>query len=159
MESGAAHCIAQSRVWQNRRSSHFFSLSVGDQQAFACTLDLATNLFLDRDRDSGFVDEAVDFWNLYRWTRRIDGYSLWSTEDGTEAIEPPPLQQLTPDDWRVLVDDLKEHFLGEGEDEYIEMPLLDADQQPHWPTFQEFRSAKAHLLDWCSRTRVNSRSN
>ncbi|MDR3402974.1 MAG: hypothetical protein P4L99_10795 [Chthoniobacter sp.] len=135
----------------------FFSLRIGDQQAFASMLELATSLFLDWQGEDIFVDQAVDFWILYKWTRKIGGNALW-TDDNGEPIDAPPLGTLTSEDWEMMVDDVMEHFLEEGEDEYIEMALTGAEGQPHWPTFQEFRSAKAHLLNWLGRTRVNVRS-
>src|SRR5437899_1878408 len=63
---------------------------------------------------------------------------------------------LNSDDWEAIAEDVKEHFSEDGDDEYLEIALLD--EQLHWPTFQEFRSAKAHLLDWYSRTKANTQS-
>lgn len=55
--------------------------------------------------------------------------AVWTTENG-EPTGAPPLQELSEDDWDMIIEDVMEHFVEEGEDEYIEMALLD--QQPHW---------------------------
>jgi hypothetical protein len=66
------------------------------------------------------------------------------------------LGQLTDDDWENIAEDVKRHFSEDGDDEYLEIALLD--EQLHWPTFQEFRSTKVHLLKWADRTRANTKA-
>ena len=66
------------------------------------------------------------------------------------------LGQLTDDDWDNIAEDVKRHFSEDGDDEYLEIALLD--EQLQWPTFQEFRSAKAHLLKWAEWTRANTKA-
>jgi hypothetical protein len=132
---------------------NFVELPLCDREAFASMLYLGTCLFLDRLDEPELADERVDLWVLCAWTRKMRGYDLWQTENG-EVSAPPGLRDLKDDDWKSIAEEVAEHFSEDGENEYLEIALLD--QQPHWPTFQEFRSAKAHLLNWYGRTRANT---
>jgi hypothetical protein len=132
----------------------FLDLSLCDQQAFASMLELAINLFLDMFDEIELRQDAVDLWILYSWCRRLDEEPIWEDENG-EPVDAPELGSLTKDDWERIAEDVKEHFLGESDAEYVEMVLLD--EQPHWPTFQEFRKAKAWLSEWYGHTRWNSK--
>lgn len=132
----------------------FSRLTLCDQEAFFSMLDLAITLFLDRRKEPELADEGVDLWILYAWTRKIDKLAVWYDEM-SESVLPPPLGQLTDDDWENVAEDVKRHFSEDGDDEFLEIALLD--EQLHWPTFQEFRSAKAHLLKWADRTRTNAK--
>jgi hypothetical protein len=76
---------------------------------------------------------------------------LWVGDNG-EPADAPELNQLTRDDWEQIAEEVKEHFI-DFDVEFEEMALLD--EQPHWPTFQEFRKAKAWLLNWYGQTRWN----
>jgi hypothetical protein len=132
-----------------------FSLPICDQQAFASMLDLATTLFLEQMEDTELDQTAVDLWILYSWCQRMKNKPLWIRDDG-EATEPPELNKLTREDWELIAEEVKEHFI-DYDIELQEMALLD--EQPHWPTFQEFRKAKTQLLDWSRRTRWNRKAN
>jgi len=131
----------------------FCRLPLCDQEAFFSMLDLGICLFLDRRKEVAAVDDSNDLWILYRWTRELEEFALW-TNDSSEPLSPPPIEQLTDEDWKDIAEDVKEHFSEDGDEEYLEIALLD--EQLHWPTFQEFRSAKAHLLNWYGRTRANN---
>jgi len=133
----------------------FSRLPVGDQETFYSMVDLATSLFLEWRMEPESGGDSIDLWILYAWIRKIRGFNVWQNDNG-EPIEPPPLGDLNSDDWEAIAEDVKEHFSEDGDDEYLEIALLD--EQLHWPTFQEFRSAKAHLLDWYSRTKANTQS-
>jgi hypothetical protein len=122
----------------------FSGLPICDQEALCSILDLSTSLFLDRRKESGFAEDSIDLWILYFWTRKMRGFDIWQTDDG-ETVEPPPLGDLKSDDWEMIAEDVKTHFSEDEDDEFLNIALLDV--QLHWPTFQEFRSAKAHLLN------------
>jgi hypothetical protein len=117
--------------------------------------DLAITLFLDRRKEPKLADEGIDLWILYAWTRNLDMLAVWYDEK-SESVLPPPLGQLTDDDWDNIAEDVKRHFSEDGDDEYLEIALLD--EQLQWPTFQEFRSVKAHLLKWAEWTRANTKA-
>lgn len=110
---------------------------------------------LDRRKEPELADEGIDLWILYAWTRNLDMLAVWYDEK-SESVLPPPLGQLTDDDWDNIAEDVKRHFSEDGDDEYLEIALLD--EQLQWPTFQEFRSAKAHLLKWAEWTRANTKA-
>jgi hypothetical protein len=133
----------------------FGELTQADQQIFGSLLELARDLFLDRRGEGEFVGDSVDLWILYKWTREKSGFAVWTAENG-DAVAPPPLGNLTSDDWKDIAEDVIEHFLDGEEDDYLELGLLDSD--PHWPTAQEFRRAKAHIRWWYRLTRGNQRS-
>lgn len=116
-------------------------------------LNLAITLFLD-SRDPEDPDQGwIDLWILHLWCCRLsDSPPLYSEED---EIAPTELSQLTEDDWEQIGESVKEHFMGDSDVCDIEMVLLDG--QPHWPTHQEFRKAKAWLMDWYEHTRWNSK--
>lgn len=143
------------RTIRKMTSNEQFDLSrlpLSDQEAFFSMLDLAITLFLDRRNEPGLMDDGIDLWILYAWTRKLDKLAVWY--DGkSESALTPPLGQLTDDDWEDIAEDVKSHFSEDGDDEYLEIALLD--EQLHWPTFQEFRSAKAHILNWADWTRAN----
>ena len=129
-------------------------LPLSDQQAFASTLDLAIVLFLD-SRDPQDPDQGwVDLWILHLWCCRLDDTPDLYSEDETE-LSITELSQLTGDDWNYVAESVKCHFLDDSDVDDIEMALLD--EQPHWPTHQEFRKAKAWLFDWYEHTRWNSK--
>jgi hypothetical protein len=130
----------------------FSNLALCDQQVFAARLDLAINLFTDLRGDNELNQDAVDLWIFYSWCRRLRNQPVWENENG-ETISPPEIEELTEDDWEQITGDLNAHFLEDSDAEFIEMVLLD--EQPHWPTFQEFRKAKAWLMDWYGQTRWN----
>lgn len=133
---------------------NIFDLPISDQQAFASMLDLAITLFLDMDSENELNQTAVDFWILYAWCRRMRNVPLWVGDNG-DPVDAPELNQLTQDDWELIAEDVKEHFI-DFDIEFEEMALLD--EQPHWPTFQEFRKAKAWLLNWYGQTRWNRKA-
>jgi hypothetical protein len=133
----------------------FSRLPLCDQETFFSMLDLAIILFLDRRKDPELAEEGIDLWILYAWTRKLDDLAVWCDEKN-ESVLPPPLGQLTDDDWEDIAEDVKRHFSEDADDEYLEIPLLD--EQLHWPTFQEFRSAKAYLLNWADWTRANTKA-
>jgi hypothetical protein len=133
----------------------FSHLPLCDQEAFFSILDLAITLFLDRRKEPELADEGLDLWILYAWIRKLDKLAVWYDEK-SESVLPPALGQLTDDDWEDIAEDVTQHFSEDGDDEFIEIALLD--EQLHCPTFQEFRSAKAHLLKWADRTRANAKA-
>ena len=143
------------RQMSNDEEFDFSRLPLCDQEPFFSMLDLAITLFLDRRKEPELADDGIDLWILYAWTRKLDNLAIWYDEKN-ESVLPPPLGQLTDDDWRDIAEHVKGHFSEDGDDEYLEIPLLD--EQLHWPTFQEFRSAKAHVLKWADRTRANAQT-
>jgi hypothetical protein len=142
------------RQMSNDEQFDFFRLPLCDQEAFFSMLDLAITLFLDRRKEPDLADEGIDLWILYAWTRKLDKLAVWYDEKSESVL--PPLGQLTDDDWENIAEDVKRHFSEDGDDEYLEIALLD--EQLHWPTFQEFRSTKAHLLKWADSTRANTKA-
>jgi hypothetical protein len=130
----------------------FSRLPLCDQEAFFSMLDLAITLFLDRRKESELADDGIDLWILYAWTCKLDKVAIWHDEN-SESASPPPLERLSDDDLEQVAEQVKSHFSEDGDDEYVEIALLD--EQLHWPSFQEFRSGKAHLLKWADWTRAN----
>jgi hypothetical protein len=143
------------RQMSNDEQFDFSRLPLCDQEVFFSMLDLAITLFLDRRKEPELADEGIDLWILYAWTRNLDKLAVWYDEK-SESVLPPPLGQLTDDDWDNIAEDVKRHFSEDGDDEYLEIALLD--EQLQWPTFQEFRSTKAHLLKWADWTRANAKA-
>jgi hypothetical protein len=133
----------------------FGELAEADQQIFGSMLELARDLFLDRREEGEFVGDSVDLWVLYKWAREKSGFAVWTNENG-DAVAPPALADLTAVDWKDIADDVVAHFLNDDQHEYLELALLDSD--PHWPTAQEFRRAKANLRWWYGLTRGNQQS-
>lgn len=129
-------------------------LPICDQQAFASMLDLAVTLFLEHLKDVELGQGAIDLWILYAWCRRMRNEPLWGGDNG-EPASAPELNQLTRDNWEQIAEEVKEHFI-DCDVEFEEMALLD--EQPHWPTFQEFRKAKTWLLNWYGQTRGNRKA-
>ena len=133
---------------------NMFDLPICDQQAFASMLELAMTMFLDMHLDNELDQTAVDLWILYAWCRRMRNEPVWGGENG-EPVSAPELNQLTRDNWEQIVEEAKDHFI-DYDIEFEEMALLD--DQPHWPTHQEFRKAKAWLLNWYGQTRWNRKA-
>jgi hypothetical protein len=73
------------------------------------------------------------------------------------ALSPPNLEKLSDTDWQYIAEDVKTHFLGDELDEHLGVSFQENDQQPHWPTFQEYRRAVANLSSWLRMTRGNSK--
>jgi hypothetical protein len=83
-------------------------------------------------------------------------YTLWSNGDG-EAAEPPALRDIPKDEWEYVFEFIQDEFLWDRD---WEIPFLGGNfalvqQQPHWPTFQEYRTAKTWLLSVYENTRAN----
>ena len=133
----------------------FLNLPLCDQQIFAATLELAIGQFMDMKSESELDQTAVDLWILFAWCQKMRGAPVWEDENG-EAANPPEIEKLTKDDWEQVTSDLKSFFLEDSDAEFIEMSLLD--EQPHWPSFQEFRSATAWLKNWHGQTRWNRKA-
>jgi hypothetical protein len=143
-----------SSMFENEKFA-FGELAEADQQIFGSMLELARDLFLDRREEGEFVGDSVDLWVLYKWTREKSGFAVWTDRSG-DAVARPPLGDLTADDWKDIAEDVVDHFLNGDQHEYLDLALLDSD--PHWPTAQEFRRAKAHVRWWYGLTRGNQQS-
>lgn len=102
--------------------------------------------FLDEDVRP---DEIHEIWPLWA-ARRADKKLLWLDKDGDPA-PTPPLHTLKSADWElvldILADDLTDehnYSLGFRGDNFALHEV-----QPLWPTYQQFRSAKARILRAC----------
>lgn len=129
-------------------------LSICDQQAFATMLDLAICLFIDGLDLNDLQPNALDLWILHCWCSKIDESHLWTNDDG-DPIAPPAIDAFSLTDWKFIASSVEDHFMSETDIEI--MPITMQEQQPHWPNHQEFRKAKAWLLEWARNTRWNSK--
>lgn len=127
------------------------------EAVLASILDCAEIDFLERC-DSEFFDEetARDVWELWKVCRANKKLPLWEGENG-EPAEPPALRDIPEDEWEYVFEFIRDEFLWDRD---WEIPLFGGNlalvqEQPHWPTFQEYRTAKTWLLSLYENTRIN----
>jgi len=121
------------------------------------TLESLAHDFLDRFRDGYFDEEtAIDVWELWKACRANQEPPLWA-DDNDKSIEPPKLHDLKTEDWEYILEMIQEEFFWDLDFEYgANFALLEP--QPHWPNFQEFRTAKTWLLGEFERTRASRKA-
>ena len=108
-------------------------------------LSCAKSDFMDTDpTNPRFMESAAKLWELWLACRQGANLPFW--EDDGDAGEPPPLDTLTTADWKVMFCFLFDELLGEPEIEDEPGNLALEDPQPYWPSFQEYRRARAWLL-------------
>jgi hypothetical protein len=138
------------------------NLPLCDQQVFASVLDLASALFEDShefSHEDGEVDQnAIDLWILYSWCCQMNNKSVWEDEDG-KSMEPPKIEALSKDDWQRIVEEVRDYLMPDSDPESLHMEMGLLDEQPHWPTFQEFRKATSWILHWYRNIRQNRKFN
>jgi hypothetical protein len=122
-------------------------LPVCDLQVLGTIVDGATGTALERiAQEESDLWEIGDLWALYKWCMKLDDEPLWHDEANNETA-PPPLEQFTQENWKQVADGICIHFQCREFADY-ETRLVLLDDQPHWPTFQEFRKSKAGLFAW-----------
>lgn len=130
------------------------NLPTCDQQAFGTMLDLAICLFIDGLDLNDLQPDALDLWILHSWCSRLDGSRYWADNNG-DPVASPAIEEFSLTDWKFIASSVENHFMSATDIEI--MPITMQEQQPHWPNHQEFRKAKAWLLDWARNTRWNSK--
>jgi hypothetical protein len=131
------------------------------EAVLASLLDGLRDEFLDRLADDNFpTEDAQGIWNLYAATRRYRKAPLWVNDEDKE-VEPPSLSKISTDDWESILEDIHDEFLWDRDWELglfggINFSLLK--EQPHFPSLQEYRTAKTWIMDAYSKTRQNQKS-
>ena len=103
------------------------------------------------------MEDAQDIWNLYAVRCQNRKVPLWFDKDDKE-IEPPPLEEIESEDWEWVLEEIFDEFLWDRD---WEINVLAGNnfallkEQPHFPTLQEYRTAKTWLMDCYSNTRQN----
>jgi len=130
------------------------------QEAVLSTIiDGLRDEFLDRLDDDFAEEDAVDIWRLYAAIRRRRKAALWTNDEAGE-VAAPRLQEISSDGWASILEEIHDEFLWDRDWE-VEMlgggnfALLKT--QPHFPSFQEFRTAKTWLMLNYANTRQNSK--
>jgi hypothetical protein len=123
----------------------------------ASVLDGLRDEFLGSLADNFFdEDGAGDIWELWKACRQNHNLPIW-TDENDQPIEPPALKDIPRADWEHMLEVIYHEFLWDRD---WELGLLGGNfalyqEQPHWPTHQEFRTAKTWFLHAYSSTRVN----
>jgi hypothetical protein len=139
-----------------RKDAAFYKEAV-----LASLLDGLRDEFLERLKDDEFPsEEARDIWNLYAASGRHRKAPLWVDDEDNE-VKPPPLCEIGADDWEWILEEIADEFLWDRDWELglfggTNFALLK--EQPHFPTLQEYRTAKTWILDAYSNTRQNQKS-
>jgi hypothetical protein len=129
------------------------------EAVLATLIDGLRDEFLDRLGDEFPYADAEDIWRLYVAIRRLRKVALWTNNEG-EEVAAPRLQDITSDAWASILEEIHDEFLWDRDWE-IEVlgggnfALLKV--QPHFPSFQEFRTAKTWLMSNYAKTRQNSK--
>jgi hypothetical protein len=127
------------------------------EAVLASILDCAETDFLERC-DSEFFDEeaAQDIWELWKACRANKKLPVWEDENGQPA-DPPALKDIPQEKWEYVFEFIHDEFLWDRDWEipFFGGNLALVQQQPHWPTFQEYRTAKTWLLALYGNTRSN----
>lgn len=100
-------------------------------------------------------DVAADLWTFHEFIRKRDGEPVWTGDKGKEK-KAPQLNRIKSDDWRYIVDGLFEELFWDL-DYQIFGHFSTYKEQPHYPTFPEFREAVIWLQEAYENTRVNRR--
>jgi len=82
-------------------------------------------------------------WGLYKACMENANQPLWENEEH-ESIEPPPLDQIDQNQWKKIFFHIHAAFFDDDTwtlDTFGENYTM-REEQPHWPTFQEYRAAK-----------------
>jgi hypothetical protein len=131
------------------------------EAVLASLLDGLQGDFLDLlDSEEFPAETAQDIWNLYSACRRNRKAPLWEN-DKDEEVEPPILSEIERDDWERILEEIHDEFLWDRDWEIgifggTNFALLK--EQPHFPTLQEYRTAKIWLQTAYSNTRHNRKS-
>jgi hypothetical protein len=114
--------------------------------------------FLERINDEDFpIETAQDIWNLHAARCRNNKLPLWTDEDDKE-IEPPSLKELKASDWELILTNIQDEFLWDRDweiDVLAGSNFALVKEQPHFPTLQEYRTARTWLMVGYSNTRHN----
>ena len=112
-------------------------------------LNGAKDVFLDDidEQTKGNPESARSLFDLYEYCIKESKEHLWVDKKGNPT-SPPPLDQLTREDWEVLFDEINNFFFW---DEDWDLPFVKNFSQyvehPHWPTFPEYRRAFVWIQD------------
>lgn len=108
----------------------------------------ATNLFLDYWKTGDFSlvkDTAQELWDLYEYCQMESGLTLWEDDEGNE-VKFPGVEKLKIDDWNSIIDTLNNHLFWDDDwNLVISVNFSQYVDQPHWPTFGEYRRAMVWL--------------
>lgn len=131
------------------------------EAVLASVLDGLQEEFLEELQQDRFpTEDAQDIWNLYAARCRYRKAPLWIDENDKET-EPPGLREIEVDDWEWILEEIYDEFLWDRDWE-IEVlagsnfALLK--EQPHFPTLQEYRTAKTWIMDCYGSTRQNRKA-
>jgi hypothetical protein len=127
------------------------------EAVLASILDCVKDDFLEGCNSEFFdAETAKDIWELWKICHANKKLPIWEDGDGQPA-EPPTLKEISENEW--------EHIFGFIHDEFLwdrdwEIPLFGGNlalvrEQPHWPSFQEYRCAKTWLMEFYVSTRIN----
>jgi hypothetical protein len=131
------------------------------EAVLASLLDGLREEFLEHIADGEFPsEEAQDIWSLYAAARRHRNVPVWLNDNDKEA-KPPPLSKISADDWGWILEEIHDEFLWDRDWELglfggTNFALLK--EQPHFPSLQEYRTAKTWIMDAYSKTRQNCKS-
>jgi hypothetical protein len=88
---------------------------------------------------------STDLWRLYEFTNKHKELPMWTDESGNPT-DPPALSKMTENDWRRIVSDLFDEFFWDTDYEMFRH-FSDDEEQPHYPTFPEYRKALLWFKD------------
>jgi hypothetical protein len=124
-------------------------LSLCDHQVLVLAVDSAVSIALQNIEESDpYLSDPADLWILHAWCCRLSNIPTWPDDS-----VPPPFAAFTEQDWTRVAGTVCSHFREGGYDDCEAMAILD--HQPHWPSFQEFRKAKAFIQLWNDNTRFS----
>lgn len=90
---------------------------------------------------------ARALFDLYEYCQNQIGGNLWEDDQG-KPVDPPPLDQISLDDWEDVFSQLSDFFFWDYD---WELPIVFNFSQyvehPHWPTFPEYRRALVWIRD------------
>jgi hypothetical protein len=131
------------------------------EAVLASLIDGITEEFLDLLQSEEFpIKHAQDIWNLHVAYCQKRKVPLWADDDGKE-VRPPVLTAISKDDWEWILEEIQNEFLWDRD---WELGLFGGSnfalvkEQPHFPSLQEYRTAKTWIMDAYSKTSWNKKS-
>jgi hypothetical protein len=110
----------------------------------------ATSIFLDYWKTGDFSlvkDTAQELWDLYEYCQIESGLTLWEDNEGNE-VKAPEIEKIKIDDWNFVIDTLNNHLFWDYDcNLLISLNFSQFIDQPHEPTFGEYRRAMVWLKD------------